>query len=112
MLEEYSKGKVLTIQTQRKHKVKKNKKDEGAEEEDGEFDADKPLDPMDGDDSMEEESEEEEFVERQFNFVSEISIFVDYAVISRYLYLIKDKDYKHNALLLQGVISMFKRITN
>jgi hypothetical protein len=34
---------------------------------------------------MDEESEEEEFVERQFNFVSEISIFVDYAVISRYL---------------------------
>lgn len=26
MLEEYSKGKVLTIQTQRKRKVKKNKK--------------------------------------------------------------------------------------
>ncbi len=27
MLEEYSKGKVLTIQTQRKKKVKKSKKD-------------------------------------------------------------------------------------
>lgn len=69
---------------------------------------------MDGDDSLAEESDdhEERFVERTFNFVSEISIFVDYTVVSKYLLVIRDKDYKKNALLLQGVISMLKRITN
>lgn len=65
---------------------------------------------MDDDDSMNEESDEETFVQRQFNFVSEISIFVDYAVISKYLEVIRKKDYKKNPLLLQGVTSMFKRI--
>ena len=67
---------------------------------------------MDDDDSLDEDSanEEEKFVERSFNFVSEISIFVDYDVISKYLYIVRDKDYKKNPLLLQAVVSMFKRI--
>lgn len=39
------------------------------------------------DDSEEEDQseEEEKFVERQFNFVQEMSILVDYNVISRYM---------------------------
>jgi hypothetical protein len=43
---------------------------------------------MEDDDSLAEESdddEEERFVERQFNFISEISIFVDYDIVSKYL---------------------------
>jgi hypothetical protein len=70
---------------------------------------------MDDDDSLAEESDddvEEKFVERQFNFVSEISIFVDYSIVSKYLMVIKNKDYKKNPILLQGIISMIKRITN
>jgi hypothetical protein len=70
---------------------------------------------MEDDDSLNEESDdehEEKFVERQFNFISEISIFVDYSVISKYLMIVRDKDYKKNPLLLQGVLSMLKRITN
>lgn len=69
---------------------------------------------MEDDDSAAEDDDdvEEKFVERQFNFVSEISIFVDYQVISKYLMIVKDKDYKKNPMLLQGVNSMIKRITN
>lgn len=101
MLEEYSKGKVLTIQTQRKKKVKKNgRQNNENQEEEEEFDPTKPdefRDPMEDDDSLAEESDddvEEKFVERQFNFVSEISIFVDYAIISKYLMVVKNRDYK------------------
>lgn len=101
MLEEYSKGKVLTIQTQRKKKVKKSKKNKESneDEEEEDFDPNKPevfRDPMEDDDSLAEESDddvEEKFVERQFNFVSEISIYVDYQVITKYLMIVKDKDY-------------------
>jgi hypothetical protein len=58
---------------------------------------------MEDDDSLAEESDddlEEKFVERQFNFVSEISIFVDYTIISKYLMIVKNKDYKKNPVLL------------
>ena len=100
MLEEYSKGKVLTIQTQRKRKVKKSK--QANNEDDDEFDPDRiegERDPLEDDDSLAEESDDEggeQFVERQFNFVSEISIFVDYTVISKYMLILRDKDYKKN----------------
>ena len=93
------------------------KGDQEGEEED-EFDPSKPddfRDPMEDDNSLAEESDddlEEKFVERQFNFISEISIFVDYTIISKYLMIVKNKDYKKNPVLLQAVISMMKRITN
>jgi len=119
MLEEYSKGKVLTIQTQKKKKVKKvRQQGQNEDEDDGDFDpneGEKERDVMDDDDSLAEESDddhEEKFVERSFNFVSEISIFVDYAIISKYLYIIRDKDYMKNPLLLQAVLTLFKRIMN
>lgn len=57
-----------------------------------------------------EDETSEKFVERQFNFVSEISVFVDYAIVSKYLQIVKEQHYKKNPLLLQGVVSMFKRI--
>jgi hypothetical protein len=37
---------------------------------------------------MDEESDREENVERQFNFASEISMLVDYKVISHYVSII------------------------
>ncbi len=36
----------------------------------------------------EEDSDEEKFVERQFNYASEISILVDYKIIEKYVLLI------------------------
>lgn len=67
MLEEYSKGKILTIQTQRKKKVKKTRQI-AQEDQDGEFDPNEgEKDVMDDDDSLAEESDdehEEKYVER------------------------------------------------
>ena len=118
MLDEYSRGKVLTIQTQRKRKVKKNKKknkgqaqrrqnqndfnvqnnvegqepnpagqNEDANEQIEEFVVDYSDDEMDED----LESEEEENVERQFNFISELTVLVDYNVIDKYLLVLQNE---------------------
>jgi hypothetical protein len=62
MLEDFSKGKVLTVKTQRKVLRKK----QNGNEESG---------------SENEESEEEHCVERQFNFIGELTVLVDYDVI-------------------------------
>lgn len=94
MLDEYSKGKVLTIQTQRKRKVKKAKKkgkkarDLNVENEIEEF-----ADELDfsEDNEFEDESEDEENVERQLNFVSELSVLVDYDVIQKYAYILQNE---------------------
>lgn len=64
MLDEYSKGKVLTIQTHKKRKVKKNKKKGNHS------------------DSSDDDISDEENVERTFNFVSELSVLVDYDVVN------------------------------
>lgn len=97
--------------------MKKSKKDHQSEDE--EFDPDRAnqfedVDPIEDQMSFEDSDDEtsEKFIERQFNFVSEISVFVDYAIISKYLQIVKDKDYNKNPLLLQGVIALFKRIMN
>jgi len=66
MLEDFSKGKVLTVKTQRKVLRKK----QGGNEESG---------------SENEEREEEHCVERQFNFIGELTVFVDYDVIQKYV---------------------------
>lgn len=99
---------------------KGGKKKRGDDEEDDDFNPNRPddfeeNDPIEDQLSIEDESDDEggeKYVERQFNFVSEISIFVDYSVISKYLYVVKDKDYNKNPMLLKGVVSLFKRITN
>jgi len=114
MLSEYSKGKVLTIQTQRKRKVKKTKKGNLQDDDDDQFEEDDQghlglQDEL----SIDEESDcEEKFVERQFNFVSEISTFVDYKVIGQYLKVLKNKDYFKNHKLLAQVKTLFQRIVH
>lgn len=66
---------------------------------------------MDDDLSLDEESEQEEkFVEKGFNFVSEISILVDYTVISQYMSIVKNKEYKKSPGLLNKVKILFNRI--
>jgi hypothetical protein len=42
----------------------------------------------------EDEDREEVNVERGFNFLSEISILIDYNVISQYMLILRDKDYE------------------
>jgi hypothetical protein len=62
---------------------------------------------------MDEESEEELVVERQFNFLSELSTLVDYDVIDKYLYVLKNENQsKENPFLIQAATSFFKRIVN
>ena len=90
MLDEYSKGKVLTIQTQRKRKVKKNKKKQQRKAGDIEEFAENELDFSDNE--FEEDLEDEENVERTFNFVSELSVLVDYDVIQKYVSILRNKE--------------------
>lgn len=135
MLDEYSKGKVLTVQTNKVRKAKKSKKrakkqeifgdvDQGdlermkiMNEEDMDEDynpaqpenIDKEIDVIadqeDGygsamDDLSDEEDDYDEsgpkYVERNFNFKAEISILVDYQIITRYMNILRDKDYVKN----------------
>lgn len=77
MLDEYSRGKVLTIQTQKTRRIRNNKAKRA--------DIDEEMEDSD------EESEQEENVERQFNFVSELSVLVDYDVIAKYLFAIQNE---------------------
>ncbi len=65
MLEDYSKGKVLTVKTHRTVLRKKQADDVSGSEN--------------------EVSDEEHCVERQFNFIGELTILVDYEVISKYV---------------------------
>mmetsp|Transcript_4815 Transcript_4815/g.7249 ORF Transcript_4815/g.7249 Transcript_4815/m.7249 type:complete len:150 (+) Transcript_4815:406-855(+) len=125
MLDEYSKGKVLTVQTQRKRKIKKAKKKQqrkarqsskqensgdlqefGQQEDDIYFDSD-------DNEFGEEFSDDEENVERKFNFVSEISVLVDYNVITKYISVLKDYDHlKRNPQLVKACAHFFKRVVN
>jgi hypothetical protein len=108
MLDEYSKGKVLTIQTQKKRKVKKNKKKAAKKQRD---DLDEFADELEFSDDDFSEGDDEENVERTFNFVSELSRLVDYEVIEKYAYLLKNEAiFKNKPLLLRACTSFFKRI--
>ena len=63
------------------------------------------------DDEMDEESDKEENVERQFNFAGEISMLVDYKVISQYVNLIqKDNALSKNGDIIQMVASFMRRV--
>ncbi|CDW80133.1 UNKNOWN [Stylonychia lemnae] len=152
MLDEYSKGKVLTIQTQKIKKVKKSKKSRKAKifgevdqadlermkrqnEEDmdddynpnnKEEDIEKDIDNLANQDDMydnvmdnlsdEEDSDEDDgqsrYVERKLNFAAEISLLVDYDTLSKYVMVLRDKDYQKNPQLLQAITSWFKRIVH
>jgi hypothetical protein len=62
---------------------------------------------------MYDREEEEQNIERQFNFVGELSVLVDYEVISKYIYILKhEEQYKKNPFLIQACSSFFKRIIN
>jgi hypothetical protein len=56
----------------------------------------------DMDNNSEDSDDEDEMrhVERNFNFVAELVILIDYTVVTKYCMILKDKDYmKHPALL-------------
>ena len=60
---------------------------------------------------MDEESDREENVERQFNFAGEISMLVDYKVISHYVSVInKTHVLSKNGEILQMTASFFRRV--
>ena len=57
--------------------------------------------------------EEEQNIERQFNFVGELSVLVDYEVINKYIYILRhEEQYSKNPFLIQACSSFFKRIIN
>lgn len=60
--------------------------------------------------SGEDEEFSEEYQERVFNFISEISILVDYQVIQRYLQLLKGRAYTKHTFLLPAITSFFTRV--
>jgi hypothetical protein len=50
---------------------------------------------------MEDYEDEEQNIERQFNFVGELSVLVDYEVIDKYIYLIShEEQYSRNPFLI------------
>ena len=60
---------------------------------------------------MDEESEREEAVERQFNFVAEIALLVDYRVIAQYVSTINpNSNLSKDHEILQMTASFFRRI--
>jgi hypothetical protein len=61
---------------------------------------------------MEEESAEEKEVERQFDFVAEIAMLVDYNVIRIYVTIINHTEMSKNADLIIMVTHFLKRIVN
>ena len=89
---------------------------------DGEFDPDKPNQLSDDeangniedtfhDVEMDEESDREENVERQLNFNAEISLLINYEVISRYMTVVDLKNtLSKEADLLQMTASFFRRV--
>jgi len=60
--------------------------------------------------SGEDEEFTQEYKNRIFHFVSEISILVDYQVIARYLQLLKGRTYMKHPFLLPAINTFFKRI--
>ena len=60
---------------------------------------------------MDEESDREENVERQFNFVGEIALLVDYTVITHYVKLVdQNNNLSKNSELLQMAAKFFWRM--
>lgn len=99
MLEAYSKGRVLTIQTAKTRVVRTKKA-----AQDDEY----------GDESDELPDEEAtEHVERRFNFVSELAYLVDYAVIDKYVMLLKNPaHFERKPELAKATTSFFKRVVH
>lgn len=65
------------------------------------------------DEFAEEDLEEEENVERKFNFLADLAVLLEYFVIEKYLIVIRDKDhYDRNPFLLKACSAFFKRIVH
>lgn len=121
-LEEYSKGRVFTIATGQRKMYKKKKvapRKKGLTDELSEPDDDfNPEEPDEIDDKeatfydaeMEEESDEEREVKRQFEFAPEISILVDYDVVKCYVGLVANPEHRKNADLLLIATRFFQRL--
>ena len=111
MLDEYSKGKVLTINTQKKRKAKKQKKKKKTttQDQDGNEIQEFAEELEYSGDEFEED--QEETVERTFNFVSELAQLVDYDVISKYIFVVKNKSaHESKPLMIKAVTTFFRRI--
>lgn len=96
---------------------------EGVEGKDGEFDPAKPDQMSDDEDAngqiedtfhdveMDEESDQEENVERQMNFNAEISLLINYEVIGRYMAVVNQQNpLSMEADLVQMTASFFRRV--
>ena len=60
---------------------------------------------------MDEESDQEENVERQLNFNAEISLLINYEVINRYMSVVDQlSSLSNNADLVQMAASFFRRV--
>ena len=60
---------------------------------------------------MDEESDREENVQRQFNFVGEIALLVDYQVIAHYVSIVDlNNNLSKNSDLIQMTASFFRRM--
>ena len=60
---------------------------------------------------MDEESDQEENVERQLNFNAEISLLINYEVINRYMSVVDQlSSLSNNADLIQMAASFFRRV--
>ena len=60
---------------------------------------------------MDEESDQEENVERQLNFNAEITLLINYEVINRYMSVVDQlSSLSNNADLVQMAASFFRRV--
>lgn len=110
MLDQYSKGKVLTIQTHKKRRVKKKKNKKLTRDDDELALQDHEIDSEDEELGYFDE-EEEENVERQFDFRQELCVLVDYRVIEKYLEVLRTPElFNKKPNLLQACAHFFRRI--
>ncbi len=127
MFEEYAAGRVLTIQTGKTRKAKKaagkkkQKKPVGAEskgdeEYKGENEAENEEEDMEINEDEEDEDEPEEYddekVEKQATFLSEVGNLADYPVVSNYCLILRDSDIFTDPALVPFATSYFSRIVN
>jgi hypothetical protein len=89
-------------------KINQSGKVEGEENKEG-SDNEEDDEQMDYSGS-EEEADSYEQKERNFNYVSEISILVDYNVISRYMSVLRLREYSKHKFLLPAIVNFMKRV--
>ncbi|KAM3129508.1 hypothetical protein pb186bvf_018412 [Paramecium bursaria] len=121
LLESYSKGKVLSIRTNRmlKKKAKKaNKKKQKKQQLEGQENQEEDQmfqqeDEQEEDDESETDEEEQVYQERKTNLKAEFTTVVDYAVLEKYFYMIQNNKILDNAQDLNiAIYKYFKRIVD